>query len=87
MTAPRPIVRARMRYQRCQDISTAARFVGLDTTPDRVNRKYEIWERWYQGRLTTGYLLRITGTKRIERESVVIVSDTSDGRCNGRSCK
>lgn len=66
MTAPKPIVAARMRYKRCQDISICARFIGLDVTPDRVNRKYEIWERWYQGRLATGYLMRITGVRRIQ---------------------
>lgn len=65
MTSPQPIVAARMRYKRCQDISTMARAVGIDTTPERVNRKFATWERWAQGRLATGYLMRITGVKRI----------------------
>lgn len=63
MTAPKEIVLARMRYKRCQEISDLARFLGIDTTPVRVNRKYDTWERWRQGRLATGYLLRITGCK------------------------
>lgn len=67
MTAPKPIVAARMRYKRCQDISVVARSLGIDVTPDRVNRKYDVWERWYQGRLATGYLLKITGTRLVER--------------------
>lgn len=66
MTAPRAITVARMRYKRCQDISTMARFIGLDATPERVNRKYDVWERWAQGRLALGYLMRITGVKKIE---------------------
>ena len=65
MTAPKPIVAARMRYKRCQEISNMARALGIDTTPDRVNRKYDVWERWIQGRLATGYLMRLTGVKRI----------------------
>lgn len=69
MTSPRPIVSARMRYKRCQDIATCARFIGLDATPDKVNRQYQTWERWYQGRLALGYLMRITGVKRLERDT------------------
>lgn len=67
MTSPKPIVLARMRYKRCQDISTMARFLGLDVTPERINRKYEVWERWAQGRLATGYVMRITGVRRIQQ--------------------
>lgn len=66
MAAPRPIVTARMRYRRCQDISDVARFMGLDTTPARVNSKFDVWERWFQGKLKLGYLIRITGVKTIE---------------------
>lgn len=66
MTAPMPIVAARMRYKKCQDISDMARFIGLDVTPERVNRKFDVWERWSQGRLATGYLMRITGVHKIE---------------------
>lgn len=67
MTAPQRIVAARMRYKRCQDISTCARFIGLDVTPERINRKYDVWERWYQGRITLGYVMRITGVRRIQK--------------------
>lgn len=66
MTAPSRIAVARLRYKRCQDISDMARFIGLDATPDRVNRKYDVWERWAQGRLALGYLIRITGVKKIQ---------------------
>lgn len=74
MTAPKPIVEARMRYKRCQDISTIARFVGLDATPEKVNRNLTYWERWSQGRLATGYLMRITGVRQIQRTAT-----TGDG--------
>jgi hypothetical protein len=65
MTSPKPIVAARMRYKRCLDIAIMARAIGIDATPERVNRKYDTWERWAQKRLATGYLMRITGVKRI----------------------
>ncbi len=56
---------AHARWQRCQQIAHGAQITGLNATPEMVNRKLAVWERWYQGRLATGYLIKITGVQRI----------------------
>lgn len=49
---------------RCSEIAEKARLMGFDVTWRTVSRQYKIWERWYQGRLATGYLIRQTGVRR-----------------------
>lgn len=56
---------AKVRWAHCVQISEFARTRNLDATPDKVNRSYEWWCRWYEGRLATGYLMRATGIRRI----------------------
>lgn len=56
---------ARERWRRCQIIAGVARDQGLNASPERVNYNYARWEAWYQGRLATGYLMRITGVGKI----------------------
>ena len=57
---------ARARWLRCQQIARGAQVIGLDATPEKVNKRLDVWERWYQGRLATGYLIKMTGVQRIK---------------------
>lgn len=54
---------AERRRNRAEDIAREASRRGLDTTPERVLRRLREWEDWYQGRLATGYLMRMTGVR------------------------
>lgn len=56
---------ARIRWNRCTDIASKARLMGLKASPEMVNRRYDVWCRWDEGRLATGYLMRMTGVRRI----------------------
>lgn len=56
---------ALLRWQRCKDISQSARFIGLDASPEFVNRHYRRFIDWYEGRLARGYLIRTTGVRKI----------------------
>lgn len=49
----------------CLIITERARSHGLDTNPEKVNRQFRHWLRWYRGHLATGYLMRLTGVKRV----------------------
>jgi hypothetical protein len=53
------------RTSMCLIITERARNLGLDTNPAKVNRQFRAWLRWYRGQLATGYLIRVTGVKRI----------------------
>ncbi len=55
---------ARERWNRCIGIAGKARLAGLAATPAMVNRRYDVWCRWDEGRLATGYLMRMTGVRR-----------------------
>lgn len=52
------------RWIRCNAISVYANANGLAATPVTVNRRYDVWVRWYEGRYATGYLMRATGVRR-----------------------
>lgn len=54
-------IRARM----CRTIAARARRFNLDVTPERVDRHYDWFIRWYHGGIATGYLIKRTGIKRI----------------------
>lgn len=60
---------ALQRWQDCKVMSDAARFAGLDAKPELVNRHYARFCQWYEGRLATGYLIRVTGIQRINKGS------------------
>jgi hypothetical protein len=55
------------RWQRCEEIARCAQIVGLDATPQLVNKKLHVWEEWIQKRLVTGYLIKITGVQRTKK--------------------
>lgn len=59
------LVEATIRWQRCITIANKAREQGLGASPEMVNRKYDRWCAWDEGRLATGYLRRITGVRNI----------------------
>jgi len=59
--------KARERWTDCQRIAKIARDKGLNATPKMVNHRYDVWRQWAEGRLATGYLMRMTGVKRIKR--------------------
>lgn len=44
-----------------------AREQGLDATEALVSKHYDWFHRYYTGVLATGYLMRRTGVKRIDR--------------------
>jgi hypothetical protein len=58
---------ARTRWDRCVRIADHAQRQGLLATPEKVNRNFTVWTRWDEGRLATGYLMRMTGVKLRER--------------------
>lgn len=49
----------------CKKIADAAALNGLAADALKVNRQYKVWLRWYRGHLATGYLIRMTGVKRV----------------------
>jgi hypothetical protein len=49
----------------CQKIAVHARKFHLDVTPERVDRHYDWFLRWYHGGIATGYLINRTGIKRM----------------------
>jgi hypothetical protein len=51
----------------CQRICDKAKRFHLDVTPERVDRHYEWFLRWYHGGIATGYLMNRTGVRRIAR--------------------
>lgn len=55
------IAKAAVRWQECKIMCQAARFQGLDVTQAQVNRFYQRFRAWYEGRLTLSYLIRCTG--------------------------
>lgn len=55
------------RWQECKLISQSARFVGLDASPELVNKYYNRFRQWYEGRLATGYLIKITGVQSTKK--------------------
>lgn len=58
-------VEAADRLIMCKKIADAAKLNGLDADHLKVNRQYRTWLRWYRGQLCTGYLIRMTGVKRV----------------------
>jgi len=48
------------RRKRCQAIALKARAAGLDVTWVKVNKHYQWFCRWDEGRLATGYLIQRT---------------------------
>ncbi|MGH9436819.1 MAG: hypothetical protein ACRD22_02750 [Terriglobia bacterium] len=63
------ILRARERWDNCVAIAAHARSRGLDATPEKVNFNYRRWVMWSEGRLATGYLMRMTGVTRIRKDT------------------
>jgi hypothetical protein len=55
----------------CQRIAAKARQFHLDVTPERVDRHYDWFLRWYHGGIATGYLINRTGIKRMSRAGQV----------------
>lgn len=51
----------------CKRIADAAALNGLAADALKVNRQYRVWLRWYRGQLCTGYLIRMTGVKRVPK--------------------
>jgi len=47
----------------CERICQRARRFHLDVTPERVDRHYEWFVRWYHGGIATGYLMNRTGVR------------------------
>lgn len=51
----------------CKRIADIARLRGLDADSAKVSRQYRIWLEWYRGRMLTGYLIRMTGVRKLEQ--------------------
>jgi hypothetical protein len=60
----RKIAEARKRWEDCERIAEKARKRGLRARADTVNFQYDRWKRWDEGRLATGYLIKMTGVQR-----------------------
>lgn len=55
------------RQSKAEAITRRARRFGIDVTADAVLRHFDWFERWDNGLIATGYLIRRTGVKRIPR--------------------
>lgn len=60
---PEVAAMAERRRNDCKQIAITARECGLDVTWERVNYNYATWVRWAEGRLATGYLIKLTGVQ------------------------
>lgn len=56
------------RRVRCELIAARLRRDCFDVTWDRVNRNYQWFVRWDEGRIALGYLIRRTGIRRKQQE-------------------
>jgi hypothetical protein len=70
------VAQAEMRRELCTTIAECAQIQGLAATWEQVNRNFKIWHRWYRGELSLGYVIRLTGVRRIK-------SDSSDNKPRG----
>jgi hypothetical protein len=59
---------ARLRWAMCIAIAEHANALGLNATPRKVNKNFTIWRTWKEGRLATGYLMKLTGAKYVTRK-------------------
>ena len=60
------MAQAEARRNECKRIAALARDFALDVTWERVNYNYATWVRWAEGRLATGYLIKLTGVRKID---------------------
>jgi hypothetical protein len=58
---------AEARWTKCNVISDYAKSKGLNAGPETVNKNYQTWCEWFEGRLQTGYLVRKTGVTYIKK--------------------
>lgn len=58
---------AEQRRAECEVIAEHARDEGLNTTPAHVNMHFRRYRQWHEGNLATGYLMKLTGVRRLEQ--------------------
>ncbi len=60
MNSAELLAQVQARRKRCQAIALKARAMELDVTWVKVNKHYQWFCRWDEGRLATGYLIQRT---------------------------
>lgn len=58
------VAEARWRAERVPLIQAKLLSLGYGVIRDRINRNFAVFNRWYEGRMALGYLIRQTGIRK-----------------------